>query len=557
MRSPTSDSIGEVRRRSSIGQSFRRLSWDKVEVPSIQQALRPISEQSQQFSSEIDLSENIIELPIAVEPTSPSSTIREESFKVAFEEKTPTPIKRITRRLSNLLAKDKLQLSPIIEEESNTTIIDKSNNIQEKKIREITQESPLSGSKSFFDHIFNQNKAKESLTKSIQEHYQDIYEEYFHRMKQSAKKKTQKDDSQANTNTNIPLLHVDFTKLVDDTINKSKTNAKIRGRTGKLQESKEETSLSRIERLLKCFFQSLHYHDIICQRETIHQQLMTYLLPGDKPSYDELKFIISMIKRIIYSTRRILSYVLPTPSHQHPRAIWDNILLIKRFRATSVLEVDQTILQEYYRQFKSLAYAIAESPDDDLSSTNKKKLMKNRLMLSIDDSSLNKTPILQEIYYAIAALVKDSHEIESFAFLFSPKYGYEQQPHIDYNYDITNPLNLLQKRESQDRTVIPFFHPQMSFSFIYALEDDTTLHFINPLDEARMSLHANAGDLLIWSGQQIHYGAKYSQSSNLRLFGNIRSKHCPKAENEFYWYDEENKCIESLQPPSLIPMTQL
>ncbi len=64
----------------------------------------------------------------------------------------------------------------------------------------------------------------------------------------------------------------------------------------------------------------------------------------------------------------------------------------------------------------------------------------------------------------------------------------------------------------------------MSFSFIYALQDETTLHFINPRDEARMSLHADAGDLLIWSEQQIHYGAILT--TNLRLFGNIRSHHC-------------------------------
>jgi hypothetical protein len=121
---------------------------------------------------------------------------------------------------------------------------------------------------------------------------------------------------------------------------------------------------------------------------------MVQLLPEEK-FQEELTIIIPMINRIVHSSKRILSYLLPTTHHQHPTVIWDNILLIKRFRSTPVLEVDQTILQEYYRQFKSLAYAIAESPDDDLSSTNKKRLMKNRLMLSIADDSLKKTPILQ------------------------------------------------------------------------------------------------------------------------------------------------------------------
>ncbi len=32
----------------------------------------------------------------------------------------------------------------------------------------------------------------------------------------------------------------------------------------------------------------------------------------------------------------------------------------------------------------------------------------------------------------------------------SLQYGYKQKPHIDYNYDIASPINLLQKRESQD-----------------------------------------------------------------------------------------------------------
>ena len=38
----------------------------------------------------------------------------------------------------------------------------------------------------------------------------------------SSNKKTQIDDSQTNINTKIPLLHVDFTKMVDDMKWKSK-----------------------------------------------------------------------------------------------------------------------------------------------------------------------------------------------------------------------------------------------------------------------------------------------------------------------------------------------
>ena len=83
-------------------------------------------------------------------------------------------------------------------------------------------------------------------------------------------------------------------------------------------------------------------------------------------------------------------------------------------------------------------------------------------------------------------------------------------------------LVLLTSCRKENLKTVTFFHPEISF--IYALQDETTLHFINPRDEARMSLHADAGDLLIWSEQQIHYGAILT--TNLRLFGNIRSHHC-------------------------------
>jgi hypothetical protein len=89
-----------------------------------------------------------------------------------------------------------------------------------------------------------------------------------------------------------------------------------------------------------------------------------------------------------------------------------------------------------------------------------------------------------------------------------------------------------------------FFFPNMSYSFLYALQDNTILHFITKDDEW-ITIHLMKGDLLIWSGKQLHYGGKYiDMPSNLRLFGTLRSNDLEKVENEFYWFNKETKKID-------------
>lgn len=271
-----------------------------------------------------------------------------------------------------------------------------------------------------------------------------------------------------------------------------------------------------------------------------------------------IEWSIEIIDRIISSSNRILESI------KEKRMYWDNnIIVVKAFRSNAVASYDEEVLTMLFNKFKSFSYSIAETPYDTFSLP---KL--NRQMLSIDDSSIQQTPILMEIYYAILLSLKATkrdqmekdltqqqqskssnpasleetkesesrdnedaidHELESFSFLFSSKNGTNQKPHIDYSYDVTKLLDLSDA----------FFHPEMSYSFLYALQDDTHLHFLNPSNHhEKITIYLNQGDLLLWSGQQVHFGGKYL-NSNLRLFGSIRSKGLVKKENEFYWYDTE------------------
>jgi hypothetical protein len=361
--------------------------------------------------------------------------------------------------------------------------------------------------------------------------------------------------------------------------------------------------------------------------------------------------LLEMIQRILYSTFRLYSCLhklqmkeengispnggfplSPTSFNHHrrpssPHIIWKNILIIKNFRPSTIAQQDYEILSSLYSQYSSFSYAIAEHPDDSLNNS-----LKNRNMLTLDDETLTNTPLINEIVYSLQLYLggginekgKSStyhYHIEGLAFLFSRKDGYEQKPHLDFNYSLVEeeeeekrndkndsegekvkskkntkqsspaalsvPLvsassssastltrNSLSSSNSFSTSTTPvnpvssspsftsdsassaspssfsnnddFFFPHMSYSFLYALQDNTILHFIT-IDDEWMTIHLMKGDLLIWNGKQLHYGGKYIDiPSNLRLFGTLRSKNVKKVDNEFYWYNNETKKIDTV-----------
>jgi hypothetical protein len=352
--------------------------------------------------------------------------------------------------------------------------------------------------------------------------------------------------------------------------------------------------------------------------------------------------LLEMIQRILYSTFRLYSclhkhqmkeesgispnggFPLSSSSsfyHHHrpssPHIIWKNILIIKSFRPSTIAQQDYEILSSLYSQYSSFSYAIAEHPDDSFNNSQK-----NRNMLTLDDETLTNTPLINEIIYSLQLYLggginekgkssTDHFHIEGLAFLFSRKDGYEQKPHLDFNYSLaeeekgndknnsegekvkgkkntkqsfppvvsassssaststhislsssnsfpksTTPLNPIASSPSLTSETVAsasasslsnnddFFFPHMSYSFLYALQDNTILHFIT-IDDKWITIHLMKGDLLIWNGKQLHYGGKYIDiPSNLRLFGTLRSKNVKKVDNEFYWYNNETKKID-------------
>lgn len=219
-------------------------------------------------------------------------------------------------------------------------------------------------------------------------------------------------------------------------------------------------------------------------------------------------------KEIIeYSTQRLLLFLEPT------KTIWRNILFVKQFRNAETAALDRSKLYHSYNTFKYLSYTIAEDKTDNL--MNKKS--KNRTMLSINDESIKGNKVLCEITEALKNVIKSEHILENLAFLFSPRNGVEQEPHLDYGYDPMNRLDLGRG----------FFHQRMSYSFVYGIDEGTLIHFLSP-EGMHITTHLGPGDLVVWSGQQIHFGARYAKS-NLRLFGNIRCRDVDPLENKFYW----------------------
>jgi hypothetical protein len=197
-----------------------------------------------------------------------------------------------------------------------------------------------------------------------------------------------------------------------------------------------------------------------------------------------MNILLEMIQRILYSTFRLYSclhkhqmkeesgfspnggYPLsPTSFHHHrhpssPHIIWENILIIKNFRPSTVAQQDYEILSSLYSQYSSFSYAIAEHPDDSFNNSQK-----NRNMLTLDDKTLTNTPLINEIVYSLQLYLgggindkggKSStyhHYIEGFALLFSRKDGYEQKPHLDFNYPLAEEENGNDKNECEGEKV--------------------------------------------------------------------------------------------------------
>jgi hypothetical protein len=251
--------------------------------------------------------------------------------------------------------------------------------------------------------------------------------------------------------------------------------------------------------------------------------------------------LINIIQRINFASYQIYRGL------KTKRYLFDNILIIKEFRTFNI-QYYQMILKNYYKKYSALSYHIKENPNDDLSNP-----IKNRSQLLIDEKTVIKTPILAEIYYSLFNILNpDHHIIEHFAFIHSVSDGEEQYPHVDFDYNPRKPISLLSPSSTSGSSptyqsllsgeVIEFFHPSMCYSFLYCIEPDTVLHFINCYNE-HITVHLQPGDLIIWSGQQVHYGGKYMKE-NLRLFGMIRGvKYGGKNENEFYWYNVQTKSI--------------
>jgi hypothetical protein len=323
--------------------------------------------------------------------------------------------------------------------------------------------------------------------------------------------------------------------------------------------------------LKKYFYQ--HLYERTDKRKEITSRLSSLLNEKDLatasaadptkkvPSSKEwiLKSCTETILRINYSSERILQSI------EKGNIYWKNILVTKGFRSKETAVYDDVILSHYFQSYQKFCYSIAEHPDDSLSKT-----YKNRMMLTTEDTAIQQTPIFYEIYYSILLALhevssrhrdeKDNidknssnaseetkndpastssaniyHQIENFAFLYSLKNGFEQKPHIDFHYNLKEMMQL-----GDDF----FFHQDMSYSFLYCLKDGTILHYINhQLDNTKITIHLNQGDLIIWSGQQIHFGGKYVDKYNLRVFGNIRALNFVKRDNEFYWYNKDTKGI--------------
>jgi hypothetical protein len=175
------------------------------------------------------------------------------------------------------------------------------------------------------------------------------------------------------------------------------------------------------------------------------------------------EILLEIIERIIYSTFRLYcclhkhhgfspnggfplsstslfhhTYHPPRPS---PHIIWENILIVKGFRPSTVAQQDYDILSSLYLQYSSFSYAIAEHQDDSL-----QEPQKNRNMLTLDDSTLCNTPLINEIVYSLQLYLRGiseksaNHSIEGLAFLYSLKDGYEQKPHLDFNYSLEDEL---------------------------------------------------------------------------------------------------------------------
>jgi hypothetical protein len=242
--------------------------------------------------------------------------------------------------------------------------------------------------------------------------------------------------------------------------------------------------------------------------------------------------LLNIIQRINFASSHIYH------SLSRKRFLFDNILLIKEFRTISSND-DKIILKNYYEKYSTLAYHIKENPNDDLINP-----IKNRSQLLIDEKTIVKTPILAEIYYSLFNILNPAHRIiEHFAFIHSVSDGEEQYPHLDFDYNPRKPISLLSSSPDSPTyqslltgDAIEFFHPAMCYSFLFCIEPDTVLHFVNCYNE-HITVHLQPGDLIIWSGQQIHFGGKYMME-NLRLFGMIRAiKYGKKNENEFYWYN--------------------
>jgi hypothetical protein len=333
-----------------------------------------------------------------------------------------------------------------------------------------------------------------------------------------------------------PIVH---TTAVDCTFNVESDESKLLDRYFTLYLRTKTSDLNEINQRLR----DIIAHSGLNLKCTVHDKGKA-LEAVDEPTNTLISNVTEIVLRIIASSEKIKTSI------ENSNTYWNNnILVIKNFRPEEITEQDAEVLRMFYDFAKKYTYSIAESADDLLQHPKK-----NRVMLSLKDETIASTPIIMEIHYALLTVLDElsavhdeqpgekeekansdishdnlNHIIESFAFLYSVKNGKVQKPHLDFGYSLTNPLDLTDTPN--------FFHADMSYSFLYALEEHTFLHFLDPGNaEEKLILDLSPGDLVIWSGQQVHSGAKYYEKDNLRVFGTIRSKIMIKNENVFYWY---------------------